>query len=311
MADDNVDHDVSLDETYLDLNRRFYDAEPAAYFETRLFGLMVLAARPDAVRSFLADGLTHAGLTLKVEASDVDPVGIGRHVAIESQVLLHHVSESLIRLFLAHVELPSCPWVEIANERSPSDFKERVKTAIIARTMADGLLDDVKRLFMGRRTCPPQTEQHEWDAASNNLTTFLVALAERWHADANIYNSLKHGLSALPGESSFTLTPDGEEPRALADGTSVEFLETGRSVGGKRLWQLATKWLDVGESLALAHIACRMTESLWAVAKHHYLGTGTGHRFFFPVNLTPSHLRTGQPTVEFRRHLFEEFVRRA
>ena len=56
------------------------------------------------------------------------------HVAFlvtESQAVLHHVSEALIRLFLAHADGGDCPWMEVAALRNFSKFKQEV--AVLAR----------------------------------------------------------------------------------------------------------------------------------------------------------------------------------
>ena len=45
--------------------------------------------------------------------------------------LLHHASEALLRLYLAHEPLTACPWLDMARVRSPGKFKQIVEARFL------------------------------------------------------------------------------------------------------------------------------------------------------------------------------------
>ena len=112
------------------LNQRFYRGQPWAYFRRRLIHL-AMTADPDS-QLVPAGGIafTVGKATLHLEVptddereADVSPVANTRFVAAEGEVLLHHTSETLLRLALAHLpdadgEFPDAPWLALARERS-------------------------------------------------------------------------------------------------------------------------------------------------------------------------------------------------
>jgi hypothetical protein len=80
------------------------------------------------------------GLLTKIDLRGETDEDKHRHDAFlitESQALYHHVSEALIRLFLAHSTLPPCPWIEVAALRNFGVFEQR------AAELCQGLPDRV------------------------------------------------------------------------------------------------------------------------------------------------------------------------
>src|SRR5690349_6380569 len=87
-------------------------------------------------RTFEVDGLKLAFEAVDDVAAEADVSSVTNtwFVAAESEVLLHHVSETLLRLSLALApsadgEVPDAPWLELARERSFRSFKKRVRRA--------------------------------------------------------------------------------------------------------------------------------------------------------------------------------------
>jgi hypothetical protein len=109
----NRDHAIMSEEDedvtaarFQQLNKRFYTADPADYFRTRLSTLMLVAGRPGDLLGLLKEGVEYGRIRSQADTNaEVDAAGIDRYVTVESQVLLHHVAEALIRLFLAQISV--------------------------------------------------------------------------------------------------------------------------------------------------------------------------------------------------------------
>lgn len=79
------------------LNQSFYSADPADYYRTRLNLLVLAAARSDAVGDLMAEGVNYDGLLIEAvqgEATDDDDRLHQAYLVIESEQVLHHVSET-------------------------------------------------------------------------------------------------------------------------------------------------------------------------------------------------------------------------
>ncbi|MDP9452601.1 MAG: hypothetical protein M3P97_04240 [Actinomycetota bacterium] len=113
--------DPEMDERYRRLNESFYSSSPALYFEQRLNSLLVMAADDPEYGDRLHRGLTIVGETFTVAPSErvesqLSEKQLRQFVTSETQVLLHHAAESLLRLYLAHeAHLSPCPWLSIAS----------------------------------------------------------------------------------------------------------------------------------------------------------------------------------------------------
>ena len=86
------------------------------------FCSMLAAGNPNGLRSLLSPGVEFEGITVPAgqlrgpNASD-DP-GELAFLIIESEQLLHHVTETLLRLLLAHAQRQSCPWLAVSSLKS-------------------------------------------------------------------------------------------------------------------------------------------------------------------------------------------------
>ena len=279
--------------TYRRLNSDFYAADPADYFHVRWLALMLLAGRPDAALSLFGEGVTFGHVHAKLEDPQSDAEGVRDFATMESQVLFHQACETLLRLYLAHVGRPPCPWLDMAGETSFTHFKERVRTEIIA---AD-INSDVADVFLGGSQAAFEgLSDDEWTDAIHNLASFLRTFARRWLEEAHAYNSLKHGLAVLPSAVQLSFAQEGEaleQARLLAQGPSLDFLEcTPWGKDGRRSWKRTTTWIDVSESLAFTDVARNMIASLWEIARIRYTDGGRSGKIFLPRDLHPSGLRS-------------------
>lgn len=281
-----------LTATYRRLNSDFYAADPADYFHVRWLALMLLAGRPDETLSLFGEGITVGHVHAKLEDPQTDAEGVRDFATMESQILLHQACETLLRLYLAHVGRPPCPWLDLSGETSFAHFKKRVRseilTADIDQPVADVFLGGAKEAFNG-------LGDEGWADAVRNLTSFLRTFADRWLEEAHAYNSLKHGLAVLPSAVQLSFAAEGdplEQARLLAQGPSLDFLECTPWEGGRRSWRRTTTWIDVSESLAFTDVARSMIASLWEIARMRYTDVDRSGKIFLPRDLRPGMLRS-------------------
>jgi hypothetical protein len=292
VSEQDSDDDQELLKVYERLNRQFYTAEPHRYFERRWLTLVLLARKPDDLAALLADDAQQAHLQISPQTLGA-PGGHNDYVAMESEVLLHQASETLLRLFLAHWGTDGCPWLDIAAERTPKQFKDRVEAEIVD-TPSRALREATHGVFLDGARRPDSIASADWESALDNLASFLRYFARRWLDDAPLYNSLKHGLSAVPGavQAAWASEPDLSDAQILGRGLSVDYLDFEKVAPKRRAWKQVTKWLDVEESLALAQVAYQMIQSLWAIGRARSGDGPMPRRGFLPIGLIPSSFRS-------------------
>jgi hypothetical protein len=265
------------DEGFTRLNREFYAADPSVYFLDRLMLLALRASKSDALRGLSEDGIKWGqiefGATKRAPKNEGDPeddddaVDRSRYVVAESEILLHHVAEALIRMFLAHEDLSECPWIDMAELKLPGAFKGKL-TELASGSWSQDRIDAVSDVFIGPvpEVLPPELVERR-DAG----VRLLRMLANRLLDDANLYNSAKHGLSAVAGSGSISILTQGGDHLAGADGVNVTFLEPEGKPKTGIDWYQTTQWVIPEQTAFLAYLTVRQMESLWKVARWRYL----------------------------------------
>ncbi len=83
---------------------------------------MLAASRNDELTRLATEGLTYGRLAMTENSqyvgADADRLDDYSFLIAESQVLLHHAAEALLRLFLAHEGRPPCPWLRAGSLRA-------------------------------------------------------------------------------------------------------------------------------------------------------------------------------------------------
>lgn len=263
-------------ENYPDLNATFYGMKPHAYLRRRLRSLWLWHGDPPGLAEVLEERfiVDNIAVTLGTEGDDeAEKEERERFVVIEAEVLLHHVSETLLRLYLVHAKESLCPWLDISREKSffllkkdISKLRERLKsgaenTGIEAAFLPPG----------DRRKMIPEHGKEVWEEAVQNLAEYLDYYAGHF-LDSAPYNAAKHGLALLAGQSGVELIAgDDPAPFIKRSGPALVYLEVEREEqSGHPRWAKVTKWIVLRRALAMTHIGCRLIEELWKI--------GTGHR---------------------------------
>lgn len=269
----NADH-LLAPEQFGGLNTRYYAARPWAYFTLRLRALALMAGAPEKLVEIGREGVKVGRLNYKLDGDETaeEKEDRERFVLAESAALVAHAGETLLRIYLAHEGRPECPWLEMARDRTPGEFKRRVgdRFPVEGETESDDDLGRVTEVFFGaarREALTPTPPEPDWIAGAKNLEAFLRHFA-RDFLDPDLYNTLKHGFAVLPGDSMMEFG----EGVLKAEGPAIEYLSRRRGKAGTPRWFATTRWMDPESNLAFTFLASRLIESLWAVARARYLG---------------------------------------
>lgn len=257
-----------------ELNRRFYATDPHDYFSRRLMGLMLWLGNTPEFQAAIKDEFKAAdvGVLWRSDLSDEEAEkSRQRYATAESEVLLHHISETLLRLYLVHAARSPCPWLDIARER---DFKKlKGDVADLRDRLQDGTeRENIEYVFYGganREAFNPVPEEERWQASLRNIGRFLDRYAEQF-LDSAPYNAAKHGMAVVSGHSGIELgvnnDPDG--PFLSKSGPAIEYLAI-RGDKSQPRWAQETKWIDLAASIRLIGMARDLLDVLWTVGSAH------------------------------------------
>lgn len=305
------------------LNRQFYrNCGPADYLFMRLSTLCVVGGATDAFRDILAEGVEFGGTNLRlsypeqpdatVPPSDqsTDDTKKDYFVRIESHHLKHLAIETLLRLFLGHINVPPCPWVEMS--KVTYDFKKQVETQIVNADPKD-LQANIRQIMLGLpRSAKLLTEEQEgWDI-SDTLADVLRLFAADWLDEAKSYNATKHGLTAVPGAAEFSIGPQGEEPVNIASGDSLSHLVHSKwdRNTATRQWSSVTRWITINYAVTTVVLVRFMIQALWSVARAQYGLADSFKPLIWPSSFSIEELRELKAgSTEISLTVFEEYKR--
>jgi len=260
------------------LNETFYRASPPAYFEQRLFMLMATADKMIDLSEFIRKGMQFGPISVGPVAdyasTDDERAHQEQFLTTESIALLHHVSETLLRLYFAHASLVPVPWLALVAERNPNAFKDRVRRRFL-EVSADSPEEEAELATVffgapGRAALSPEPAQDAYEEGLRNIARWMRFFAREFIRNANLYNSVKHGVAIQPGRSQLAVSIDGvEEPFLSAQGTSVTFVEQ-KAMGGRDAWHLTTVWLEPSHLTAAASVGIKLMYQLWNLGCTRY-----------------------------------------
>lgn len=284
-ADDNLAED-----NFPEINRAYYAAEPADYFEQRLNNLLVAAGNPDGRAELIRKGGEFGELKFgEASGGKPDPAdtpsskAVEHFVLAETEVLAHHVGETLLRLYFAHEKLPPCPALELARVRSPAKFKQMVRTRFLDSAYDDrgyrATISKVFHLVADPSHVRPDPGVDKWWDSVDNIELFLRHFASDF-VEAGLYNSAKHGMALTPTEFGFKF---GDSELTQRHGPAIYHLEqrTDRK-SGKARWFSTYHWVSTDRQAAMTFMGIKMIRVLWRNARLRYTEQNvTGAEFHF------------------------------
>lgn len=252
------------------LNQEFYSGDPAGYFRIRLNMLLLAAGCPDDVQTILERGVRYGGMVtmpLARSSEERDDLLLS-YLVTESQALLHHVSEALLRLFLAHASPTRSPWIEVASLRDFKKFKQQAEV-IASPHWPAALQDALPVVFLGGTPTEPTVSG---DDPIDSITRLLRHLAAGLLEDSNLYNSVKHGMAAIASQDAYIRVATSEGEAIMAShGPSVAFLESSVA-DDERTWKVTRRGVSIRRAMWLSQLALMEIDALWALGRARYCG---------------------------------------
>lgn len=266
-------------ENYQPLNEEFYEGDPADYFLRRLQGLLILKGKPDALRELMLEGIDAGGVRLQLtpgqgpgaKSEEDDAEGRDRFVTADAWLLLHHASETLLRLYLAHAKDVPCPALEVARERRAGAFKRQIRDRFIRAQRSPGHCAENGQVFYGSPTAEglSEADDESRDALLSNVEGLLRMFASVF-LDAEAYNAIKHSMAIRTGNSRLNVKV-ADMDLGTTEGPHIEYVGV-RETPERFVWAHKTIWLDFDLIVAKVYTAHRMILALWLMARHRYLG---------------------------------------
>ena len=255
------------------LNRAFYGTDPADHFSRRLHQLLAQAGSSDADLRAETKEYKFGKISMTIPSvaeKDVDEDAYKRYVLVEAELFVHHVAETLMRLFFAHSSNPPAPWVEMTKLRSPGEFKRRLQRFRKDREK-ETVLEGIRLVFFGYKHFPAEWSEEKLGQNQKGLqqvSEFLDYFASLLLDRGQTYNAVKHGLAAQAGEAAIKV---GQIEELSADGPSIAYLDRGRDDKNKSTWVVKTRWIPLEFDISLAYVGTQLLDALWPVARIRYV----------------------------------------
>ncbi|MDH6181365.1 hypothetical protein M2152_001547 [Microbacteriaceae bacterium SG_E_30_P1] len=243
------------------INEAFYAEDPSSYFKTRLSLLVALCDSGGATASAIEAGVRYGGISAR--SAPGTPEELEGFAAIESLSLLHQVTETVMRLFLAHAQHEPCPALKMAKSTNFREFKNRL--ANIRDEDFPDLLSEARLVFRG----DDQFERFKglkfskWTEDGEHLIAFLTDSARILLEDSDPYNSFKHGLGIQASHPSITLGAKDDNPFHY-DSPAISYLHRSNGSDTSR-WSRTTSMISIEANLAMIVVALEELGALWAV----------------------------------------------
>ncbi len=279
-----------------ELNALFYTASPSDFIRMRI-NVMALIAAPDSALApaFAVD--RELG-SVRVTAGPVPDLDLRmQYMRTETVAIVHHASETLLRLYFAHIDHPESPWLGMSASTNFVELKERVGDLL------DVGFDRkvIAELFMGGSSpvdAGIDITQEEFDDAVKALSFLLWDCGCRFIDDAYLYNAVKHGLAAidLPGGTpKMEATDEDGTQIPLHEGPAHIYLHQKlhpTASPSDSQWFVSIDDPNPERDLSVAFVITQAIESLWAVARRRYIGEPGS---IWCLNLSAVHLAVYGP----------------
>jgi hypothetical protein len=259
-----------------ELNAVFYGSDPAEYIKMRIESLSIMACDDEQLApAFAAD--RHIGANRFTPNTPPPLDARQRYVRTEATTIAHHASETLLRLFFAHLDHPECPWLGMSASTSFAEFKQKVADAL-ERGFDRA---DIATVFLGGADPTDaciQLSDTEFEDAIDGLDLLLTDCANRVLGDSFLYNAVKHGVTAVgvdDDEAKIAFTSDDGKQTILHQGPVHFYLHKNESPDapkGRPQWFYSSDDPNPGRDLMLSVLIVNAANSLWAVARRRYTG---------------------------------------
>ncbi|PYZ94934.1 hypothetical protein CR194_05285 [Salipaludibacillus keqinensis] len=212
------------------LNKEFYNDYAKDYFGTKLVLLSSILSNPDKFIDVLHDGedVKVGVLSYKLDEDDLTKNELEKFARLELATTYYHCLETFLRLFLAHVSIPACPWLEISRDTDFRKFKKTVSDLLEDNFKYDDtqftVVENLLYVFYGNY----QEETFSQQGISREEAKGILMKWIKWAAKDFIsvydYNAFKHGLTVSTDTQGLTIGRVDETFKLEERGDALKFI---------------------------------------------------------------------------------------
>ncbi len=266
---------------YEKLNKEFYHEYFSQYFFIKFAVTANLIQNPTNILETI-NGPDNNIVFGKLE---VDPFQISKKDLeifgkLELSVMYYHCIETFLRLFLAHITIPKCPWLELHRDISYINFKKVLEK--LSKDRFDLGRDD---LTYDEAVCYIFTGNKHLNI--KNSSEIINGLKEwvQWAAKELLevyeYNSFKHGLVVIPEERGFKIQEKDDKIKFEKHDESLKIIYK-QATGKRWVWKEKVIFTPFDFRGSCVFILQKLILNIFNVGKFTYLNEELNKIVFVP-----------------------------
>jgi len=282
------DHGL-VPQEYQRLNKEFYEEYFSDYFFIKFAVASNFVNQSEKMLEIINDPQNKVVFgKLEVDPFEFKQEELVKFGKLELSIMYYHCIETFLRIFLAHVTIPPCPWLEIGRETNYHKFKNKLKELANGKfdfSKSDWTSDElITYVFSGVKRFPEQVNGPE---IINSLKEW-VQWAAKELLEVYDYNAYKHGLTVSPDKRGFKI-------RNPNDGRTLEEHEESLKIiykhddGDRFVWMEKVKFTRFDYQSTCIMIIQKLVLNILNVGKVTYLNKPLNFSAFLPYgDFTPS-----------------------
>lgn len=261
------------------LNKEFYNDYAKDYFSTKLVLLSSILSNPDKFRNVLHDGedVTIGVLSFKLDENDLSKSELEKFVRLELATTYYHCLETFLRLFLAHVSIPACPWLEISRDTDFRRFKKEVAEILEDNFKYDDTqfteVENLLYVFYGNYQQEAFSKQGISMEEAKDILMKWIKWAAKDFISVYDYNAFKHGLTVSTDTQGLTIGRVDETFKIEERGDALKFIAK-KQKRERWVWEKKYVFTPLDFRAVAIHIYSGLINNLLKVGRVTYLKEG-------------------------------------
>ncbi|OGC38961.1 hypothetical protein A3K42_00360 [candidate division WWE3 bacterium RBG_13_37_7] len=282
-----MDNKQIIDAQIRQLNKEFYDNFNPKYFRQKLSFLLVLLSDVDYLSKKYEEGIEIGKIkALGDRLTNEEKIHLAQVIKGEIALTYYHAIETFFRLFIAHATNSDCPWVEISNLTTFSNFKqqlERINKFKFPKDAASFEKLIINVMFGNKPPKEANISTEKWTKNIANTKDWIFQFSSDLLKNLD-YNAYKHGLAIFSTEIGFEL-----EDTPIKQEKSEAFAYITKKKEKNEVYFYKTfKFINWEEKTAFIFKVCEMMQNIINVGKIRYLrnGQATKIKLFDDIKIT-------------------------
>lgn len=269
--------DIGLVEKEIyNLNKEFYYDYAKEYFSTKLVLLSSILSKTDKFMNVLHDGadIKVGVLNFKLGENDLAKSELEKYARLELATTYYHCIETFLRLFLAHVSIPVCPWLEISRETDFRKFKKTVADLLEDKFKYDDtqftLEENLLYVFYGNYQDEFFSKHNITMKEAKDILMKWIKWAAKDFISVYDYNAFKHGLTVSTDTRGFTFGRIDDSFKIEEHGDALKFIAK-KQKQERWVWERKYVFTPLDFRAVAIHIYSSLINNLLKIGRVTYL----------------------------------------